>query len=54
MRLCHNNKGGGESSDPSIFGDGAFYGENEQYKDFCRVWGGADNETSVSAMQCED
>lgn len=49
MRLRRNNKGGGEISDPSIFGDGAFYGENEKYKDFCRVRGGADTEISVSA-----
>lgn len=49
MRLRRNNKGGGELSDPSIFGDGAFYAENEQYKEFCRVRGGADNETSVSS-----
>ncbi|KAF8508051.1 hypothetical protein BU17DRAFT_100086 [Hysterangium stoloniferum] len=34
MRLRRNNKGGGEASDPSLFGDGAFYAENDKYKDF--------------------
>ena len=49
MRLRRNNKGGGERTDPSLFADGAFYAENEKYKDFCRVRGGADDERSVSS-----
>ncbi|KIJ41631.1 hypothetical protein M422DRAFT_255248 [Sphaerobolus stellatus SS14] len=43
-RLSRNNKGGGEATDPSYFGDVAFYAPNERYKDFCRARGGADDE----------
>jgi len=48
-RLYRNNKGGGETSDPSFFGDQAFYAPNEAYKDFCRVRKGADDENTVRA-----
>jgi hypothetical protein len=47
MRLARNNKGGGEATDPSLFGDNCFYAPNEDYKDFCRVRGGAPDDTSV-------
>ena len=47
FRLCRNNKGGGEISDPSLFGDDSFEAVNGEYKDFCSVRGGAPDDTSV-------
>jgi hypothetical protein len=47
FRLCRNNKGNGEQGDPSLVGDAAFYSPNESYKEFCRVRGGAPDETAV-------
>ena len=46
-----NNKGGGEMTDPSLFGDEAVYAPNEAYKDFCRVRGGAPDDQSVCIIQ---
>jgi len=43
-----NNKGGGESSDPSLFGDSGFYAPNIAYKNFSRIRGGAPDDQSVS------
>ncbi|KIJ30823.1 hypothetical protein M422DRAFT_105714, partial [Sphaerobolus stellatus SS14] len=43
-RLSRNKKGGGEAVDPSFFGDNAFYAPNSDYKEYCRVRGGADDE----------
>jgi len=47
FRLMRNNKGGGEIADPSLFGDTAFYSPQSEYKDFCRVRGGAPDDQSV-------
>jgi len=48
FRLMRNNKGGGEITDPSLFGDQMFYAPNDSYKDFCRIRGGAPDDQSVS------
>lgn len=48
FRLMRNNKGGGEATDPSLFGDLAFYAPNEEYKLFCRRRGGAPDDQAVS------
>jgi len=48
FRLRRNNKGGGQVTDPSLFGDHAFYAPNEDYKAFNRARGGAPDDTSVS------
>ncbi|KIJ32286.1 hypothetical protein M422DRAFT_265964 [Sphaerobolus stellatus SS14] len=47
FRLWRNNKGGGEKTDPSLFGDDAFYAPNTEYREFCRVRGGAPDDMSV-------
>ena len=39
FRLRRNNKGGGEKTDPSLFGDDGFYAPNEAFKSFCSVRG---------------
>jgi len=49
FRLYRNNKGGGEISDPSLFGDFAFYAPNDDYKIFNRLRGGAPDDQSVCA-----
>ncbi|KIJ27639.1 hypothetical protein M422DRAFT_271180 [Sphaerobolus stellatus SS14] len=41
FRLRRKHKGGGEATDPSLFGDDSFYAPNEEYKGFCMVRGGA-------------
>lgn len=48
MKLSRNNKGGGEATDPSLFGDDAFYAPNAEYKEFSRARGGAPDDHSVS------
>jgi hypothetical protein len=52
FRLHRHNKGDGETADPSLFGDGAFYAPNEEYKNFWRVRGGAPDDVSVSFFSC--
>ena len=47
FQLARNNKGGGEATDPSCFGDNGFYSPNDDYKAFCRARGGAPDDTAV-------
>jgi len=46
-RLARHNKGGGEITDQSYFGDRGFYVQNELYKEYSRVRGAVDSEINV-------
>ncbi|KIJ42570.1 hypothetical protein M422DRAFT_254354 [Sphaerobolus stellatus SS14] len=48
FRLRQHNKGLGEASDPSLFGDDAFYAPDSDYKDFYHVRAGAADDTAVN------
>ena len=55
FRLSRNNKGGGEATDPSLFGDLGYYAPNEEYKAFCKVRGGAvdDQAVNMTVVVCD-